>query len=160
MAIIGAGPGLGAATAARFGRKEHSNEPPLNSARSKCSNTVPCSQGVPALGPRYHRRNLATATEFSILGPVTEFNHVLPGMRALGRGTILFVNGSSAAAPNPAVAGASIAFAGESAYAAMLHDALAPENIHIGQLIIPGAIGGGVPQYAPLIIVLRYRSSI
>lgn len=31
----------------------------------------------------------------------------------------------------------------------MLHDALAPRNVHVGQLIIPGAIGGGDPLYAP-----------
>ncbi|MFD3592140.1 hypothetical protein ACFWU5_05380 [Nocardia sp. NPDC058640] len=61
----------------------------------------------------------------------------------------MFVNGSSAAQPNTSVAGTSIAFAGESAYGAMLHEALEPRNIRVGQLIIPGAIGGGDPQYAP-----------
>lgn len=67
-------------------------------------------------------------------------NAVLPGMRALGRGTLLFVNGSSAVRPKPNVAGTSIAFAAESAYARMLHDTLAAENIHAAQLIVPGAI--------------------
>ncbi len=38
--------------------------------------------------------------------------------------------------------------AGETAYGAMLHDVLGPRNIHVGQLIIPGAIGGD-PLYAP-----------
>jgi NADP-dependent 3-hydroxy acid dehydrogenase YdfG len=77
---------------------------------------------------------------FSVKGPVTAVHAVLSGMRELGRGTLLFVNGSSAVRPNPKVAGTSIAFAAESAYAHMLHDALAPENIHAAQLIIPGAI--------------------
>ncbi|MGV2915246.1 SDR family NAD(P)-dependent oxidoreductase [Streptomyces alfalfae] len=77
---------------------------------------------------------------FSVKGPVTCVNAVLPGMRELGRGTLLFVNGASAVRPNPQVAGTSIAFAAESAYAAMLHDALAGENIHVAQLIVPGAI--------------------
>ncbi|WP_405469831.1 SDR family NAD(P)-dependent oxidoreductase [Streptomyces canus] len=77
---------------------------------------------------------------FSVKGPVTAVNAVLPGMRALGRGTLLFVNGSSAVRPNPNVAGTSIAFAAESAYARMLHDTLAAENIHVAQLIVPGAI--------------------
>ncbi|MFD3730028.1 SDR family NAD(P)-dependent oxidoreductase [Streptomyces sp. NPDC058632] len=77
---------------------------------------------------------------FSVKGPVTCVNAVLPGMRALGRGTLLFVNGGSAVRPHPERAGTSIAFAAESAYAAMLHDALAGENIHAAQLIIPGAI--------------------
>jgi NADP-dependent 3-hydroxy acid dehydrogenase YdfG len=77
---------------------------------------------------------------FSVKGPVTAVNAVLPGMRELGRGSVLFVNGGSAVRPNVNVAGTSIAFAGESAYARMLHDALAPENIHVAQLIVPGAI--------------------
>lgn len=71
--------------------------------------------------------DLAGAVAFSIHGPVTAVHRVLPGMRALGRGSILFVNGGSGARPNPKVAGTSIAFAGEAAYARMLHDTLAPE---------------------------------
>ncbi|MGW1641514.1 SDR family NAD(P)-dependent oxidoreductase [Streptomyces lavendulae] len=77
---------------------------------------------------------------FSVKGPLTCVTAVLPGMRELGRGSLLFVNGGSAVRPNPTVAGTSIAFAGESAYAQMLHTALAPENIHAAQLIVPGAI--------------------
>ncbi|WP_420077582.1 hypothetical protein ACOAKG_41710 [Streptomyces sp. JL3001] len=37
-------------------------------------------------------------------------------------------------------AGTSTPFAAEGAYAAMLHDALAPQNVHTAQLIVPGAI--------------------
>ena len=84
--------------------------------------------------------DLDAPLSFSVKGPVTAVNAVLPGMRELGRGTLLFVNGGSAVRPNPNVAGTSIAFAGESAYARMLHDTLAPENIHAAQLIVPGAI--------------------
>ncbi|MGW8670977.1 SDR family NAD(P)-dependent oxidoreductase [Streptomyces niveus] len=77
---------------------------------------------------------------FSVKGPLTCVNAVLPGMRELGRGSLLFVNGGSAVRPNPKVAGTSIAFAAESAYAQMLHTALAPENVHVAQLMVPGAI--------------------
>ncbi|MEV1046148.1 SDR family NAD(P)-dependent oxidoreductase [Streptomyces sp. NPDC049916] len=77
---------------------------------------------------------------FSVKGPLTCVNAVLPGMRELGRGSLLFVNGGSAVRPKASVAGTSIAFAAESAYAQMLHTALAPENIHAAQLIVPGAI--------------------
>ncbi|WP_393096707.1 SDR family NAD(P)-dependent oxidoreductase [Streptomyces sp. LN325] len=77
---------------------------------------------------------------FSVKGPLTCVNAVLPGMRELGTGTLLFVNGGSAVRPKDTVTGTSIAFAGESAYAQMLHTALAPENIHVAQLIVPGAI--------------------
>ncbi|KQU28515.1 MULTISPECIES: SDR family NAD(P)-dependent oxidoreductase [unclassified Rhodococcus (in: high G+C Gram-positive bacteria)] len=93
--------------------------------------------------------DLAGPVEFSIYGPVTAVNHVLPGMRTLGRGTLLFVNGSSAVRPGATVAGTSIAFAGESAYAQLLHDALSPEGLHVGQLIIPRGIGGGEPSHEP-----------
>ncbi len=93
--------------------------------------------------------DLAAAVEFSVYGPVTAVNQVLQGMRSLGRGSVLFVNGGSGARPNANVAGTSIAFAGEGAYARMLHDVLAPENIHVGQLIIPGAIRPGHPSNGP-----------
>ncbi|HLL36451.1 MAG TPA: SDR family NAD(P)-dependent oxidoreductase [Streptomyces sp.] len=86
---------------------------------------------------------------FSVKGPVTAVNAVLPGMRELGRGTLLFVNGSSAVRPNRKVAGTTIAFAAESAYACMLHEALATENIHAAQLIIPGAIRPDAEHSSP-----------
>ncbi|MET7695103.1 SDR family NAD(P)-dependent oxidoreductase [Streptomyces sp. NPDC005483] len=92
---------------------------------------------------------------FSVKGPVTAVNAVLPGMRELGRGTLLFVNGSSAVRPNPKVAGTSIAFAAESAYARMLHDALAVENIHAAQLIIPGAIRPDAEHSSPDVLAQR-----
>ncbi|MFE6727880.1 SDR family NAD(P)-dependent oxidoreductase [Streptomyces californicus] len=92
---------------------------------------------------------------FSVKGPLTCVNTVLPGMRELGRGTLLFVNGGSAVRPNPKVAGTSIAFAAESAYAAMLHDALAPENIHAAQLIIPGAIRPDAEHSSPDVLAER-----
>jgi short-subunit dehydrogenase len=96
--------------------------------------------------------DLIGAVEFSIYGPVTAAHQVLQGMRSLGRGSILFVNGGSAARPNPKVAGTSIAFAGETAYAKMLHDALEPENIQVGQLIIPGRIEPEHPNNDPAVL--------
>ncbi len=92
---------------------------------------------------------------FSVKGPVTCVNAVLPGMRELGRGTLLFVNGSSAVRPNPKVAGTSIAFAAESAYTAMIHDALAPEDIHVAQLIVPGAIRPDAQHSSPYALAER-----
>ncbi|CAM3240204.1 SDR family NAD(P)-dependent oxidoreductase [Stackebrandtia soli] len=192
IAIIGAGQGLGAAVARRFGREGF---PVALIARTReklarLSDDLR-SQGINARGyvadvqdrtsliralesaadelgsievlqyspvPRKEFMHpvlettvdeLSSAIEFSVLGPVTAVQQVLPGMVEHGRGTILFVNGSSAATPNGDVAGTSIAFAGESAYGSMLHEALAPRDIHVGQLIIPGAIGGGDPLYAP-----------
>ncbi|MCI3224698.1 SDR family oxidoreductase [Streptomyces sp. NP-1717] len=89
---------------------------------------------------------------FSVVGPMTAVGQVLPGMRSLGRGTLLFVNGGSAVQPHPDRAGTSIAFAAESAYARMLHDALAADHIHAAQLIIPGAITAGDPRKDPSVL--------
>lgn len=192
IAIVGAGPGLGAAVARRFGAEGFAvalvsrNQERLDQlaadleadgvtargyaadVRDPESLVAVLDQASDELGtievleysPIPQREflrpvlettvdDLTAAVEFSVLGPVTAVQQVLPGMRSLGRGTVLFVNGGSGARPNPAVAGTSVAFAGESAYAGMLHDVLAPENVHVGQLIIPGAIQPGHPTHDP-----------
>ncbi|MEU4388620.1 SDR family NAD(P)-dependent oxidoreductase [Promicromonospora sp. NPDC023805] len=192
IAIVGAGPGLGAAVARRFGAEGFAvalvsrNQERLDqlaadlqadgvTARGYAADVRDPESLVGALGraseelgtievleysPIPQREflrpvlettvdDLTAAVEFSVLGPVTAVQQVLPGMRSLGRGTVLFVNGGSGARPNPAVGGTSVAFAGESAYAGMLHDVLAPQGIHVGQLIIPGAIQAGDPTNDP-----------
>ena len=192
IAIVGAGKGLGAAVAHRFGREGfavalvsrtrdkleriagdlrsagiqargyaadvHAPDALAGALDRAASELGPITvlQYSPIPGPQFLRPvletsvdDLAEATRFSILGPAVAVRQVLPAMTARGSGAILFVNGASAATPNAKVAGTSVAFAGESAYGAMLHEALAPQGIHVGQLIIPGAIGGGDPLYAP-----------
>ena len=183
FALVGAGPGLGLATARRFGAAGHTvaliarDAGKLDGLTADLARDGIQARRYPAdvldiesltaalyaaaadLGPveilqyspvpqaHFMKPVLDTGADdldaplaFSVKGPATAVNVVLPGMRELGRGTLLFVNGSSAVRPNPKVAGTSIAFAAESAYARMLHDTLAPENIHAAQLIIPGAI--------------------
>ncbi|WP_329288286.1 SDR family NAD(P)-dependent oxidoreductase [Streptomyces pseudovenezuelae] len=183
LALVGAGPGLGLATARRFGAAGHTvaliarDAGKLDGLTADLARDGIQARGYPAdvldiesltaalyaaaadLGPveilqyspvpqaHFMKPVLDTGADdldaplaFSVKGPATAVNVVLPGMRELGRGTLLFVNGSSAVRPNPKVAGTSIAFAAESAYARMLHDTLASENIHAAQLIIPGAI--------------------
>ncbi|KMS86926.1 dehydrogenase [Streptomyces regensis] len=107
----------------------------------------------PVLETRH--RDLVGPIEFSVYGPVAAVQQVLPGMRRLGRGTILFVNGGSAAVPHPERAGTSIAFAAESAYGHLLHDRLAGEGIHVAQLIIPGAITAGHERKDPEVLAER-----
>jgi len=192
VAIIGAGRGLGLASARRFGAegfniallsrtKEHVDVLAAELAgaginargyaadvRDQEGLAAALAQAAEDLGPveilqyspvpskEYLRpvlettsEDLRSALEFSALGAAAAINAVLPGMRALGRGTALFINGSSAVRPNHNYAGTSAAFAAESAYAQMLHDALAPERIHVAQLIIPLGIGGGDPAHEP-----------
>ncbi|MFG2662340.1 SDR family NAD(P)-dependent oxidoreductase [Streptomyces sp. NPDC048425] len=192
FALVGAGPGLGLATARRFGSAGHSIALLSRSAEhlenltaeldrdgirargfttdvlDPASLTTALRTAGETLGPieilQYspvpradfmkpvldtHADDLDAPLGFSVKGPVTCVNAVLPGMRALGRGTLLFVNGGSAVRPHPERAGTSISFAAESAYARMLHDALADENIHAAQLIIPGAIRPDAEHSSP-----------
>ncbi|MFJ4978256.1 SDR family NAD(P)-dependent oxidoreductase [Streptomyces coeruleorubidus] len=198
FALVGAGPGLGLATARRFGTAGHSVALLSRNARhleeltaelagdgirargftadvlDPASLTTALGIAADALGPveilqyspvpraDFMKPVLDTGADdldaplsFSVKAPVTCVNAVLPGMRDLGRGTLLFVNGGTAARPHPDRAGTSIAFAAESAYARMLHDALAPENIHAAQLIIPGAIRPDAEHSSPAILARR-----
>ncbi|XTR52860.1 SDR family NAD(P)-dependent oxidoreductase [Pseudarthrobacter sp. So.54] len=98
--------------------------------------------------------DLIGPVEFSIYGPVAAVHQVLPGMRFLGgnRGTILFVNGGSAVKPGRNVTGTSVAFAGQAAYAQLLHEALGEEGIQVSQLIIGGRIIEGDPEKDPAVL--------
>lgn len=81
--------------------------------------------------------------EFSVLGAVAAARAVLEPMRAAGRGTILYTTGGAAINPYPLRAGVGISFAGEVAYARMLHEQLAPEGIHVAHTAIAGRIAPG-----------------
>jgi NADP-dependent 3-hydroxy acid dehydrogenase YdfG len=201
IAIIGAGPGLGQATARRFGTEGFSvaliSRTQTNvdglvaeleaegiTARGYAANArepealrAALSAAATDLGPievlQYSpvpakefmkpvlettAEDLVGPVEQSIYGPVTAVQQVLPGMQDVGRGTILFINGGSAVRPSGGVAGTSVAFAGESAYGHMLHDALAGDGIHVAQLIIPHGIGGGQPDHEPSALADRIWS--
>jgi NADP-dependent 3-hydroxy acid dehydrogenase YdfG len=198
LAIVGAGPGLGAAVAEKFGREGFSvalvarNPDKLAALTKRLLDERIAARGYvadvrdqdalrgvlaeaardlgpidvlqysPVPSPQFLKpvldttpEDLQAAIEFSILGATAAIGQVLPGMIERGSGTILLINGSSAATPNGDVAGTSTAFAGESAYGAMLHDAVASKGIGVRQLIIPGAIGGGDPLYDPTALAER-----
>lgn len=195
LAVIGAGPGLGAAVARRFGREGYEaalisrDQDRVDALAADLTREGVTARGFAAdvrepktlaaaldaaiatLGPievlqyspvphqDFMRPVLETTPadltgpiEFSVYGPVTAVRHVLPGMRALGRGTVLFVNGGTAVVPHPDRAGTSIAFAAESAYGHLLHDTLAGDNIHVAQLVIPGAITAGHRRKDPAVL--------
>ncbi|MFK0152441.1 SDR family NAD(P)-dependent oxidoreductase [Streptomyces sp. NPDC090499] len=195
VAIVGAGPGLGAAVARRFGREgfavallardgdrlgalagELAREgvrargfavdvrDPLALAEALARaagelGTIEVLQYSPVPQRDFMRPVLETThadlvgpVEFSVYGPVAAVQQVLPGMRELGRGTILLVNGGTAVIPHPDRAGTSIAFAAESAYGHLLHDRLAGEGVHVAQLVIPGAIVVGHARKDPAVL--------
>jgi NADP-dependent 3-hydroxy acid dehydrogenase YdfG len=81
--------------------------------------------------------------EFSVLGAVAAANAVLPAMLERGSGTILFTTGGAAINPYPLRAGVGISFAGEVAYARMLHDELRDRGIHVAHTAIGGSIAPG-----------------
>lgn len=81
--------------------------------------------------------------EFSVLGAVAATQAVIGSMREAGRGTILFTTGGAAVNPSPGRAGVGISFAGEVAYARMLHDALGDEGIHVAHIAVAGRIAPG-----------------
>lgn len=81
--------------------------------------------------------------EFSVLGAVAASQAVIGPMREAGRGTILFTTGGAAVNLDPDRAGVGISFAGEVAYARMLHDALRNEGIHVAHTAVAGRIAPG-----------------
>jgi NADP-dependent 3-hydroxy acid dehydrogenase YdfG len=81
--------------------------------------------------------------EFSVLGAVAATQAVVGPMLKAGRGTILFTTGGAAINPYPLRAGVGISFAGEVAYARMLHDELADKGIHVAHTAIAGRIAPG-----------------
>ena len=201
IAIIGAGKGLGAAVARRFGKEgfavglisRHQGRLDALAAeleqdgvqakgfvadvRDPASIAAALEQVTETLGPievlqysplpqkDFMRPVLETTPddlrgpiEFSIYGPVAAVHQVVPGMRFLPEGSnpsILFVNGGSAVKPGRNVTGTSVAFAGQAAYAELLHEVLGEEGIYVGQLIIGGRIIEGDEEKDPAVLADR-----
>ncbi|MGW1737582.1 SDR family NAD(P)-dependent oxidoreductase [Nocardia sp. NPDC001965] len=68
---------------------------------------------------------------------------VLPGMRARGRGGLLFAGGLSSVRPMPALGQLALASAALRNYAITLHAALADEGLYAGTLTIGGVVERG-----------------
>jgi NADP-dependent 3-hydroxy acid dehydrogenase YdfG len=81
--------------------------------------------------------------EFSVLGAVAAVQTVIGPMLERGKGTILFTTGGAAINPYPLRAGVGISFAGEVAYARMLHDELVERGVHVAHTAIGGRIAPG-----------------
>jgi NADP-dependent 3-hydroxy acid dehydrogenase YdfG len=81
--------------------------------------------------------------EFSVLGAVAAVTTVVGPMVERGSGTILFTTGGAAINPYPLRAGVGIAFAGELAYARMLHEELRDRGVHVAHTAIGGRIAPG-----------------
>jgi short-subunit dehydrogenase len=196
IAIVGAGRGLGAAVARKFGAEGFSvglisrNQSRLDAlaadltadgvqaagfaadVRDPASLSTALERVTETLGPievlqysplpqkdfmrpvmETRPEDMRGPVEFSIYGPMAALHQVVPGMRFLpDGGSILFINGGSAVKPGAAVTGTSIAFAGQAAYAQLLHDELGEQGIHVAQLIIPGSIEEGHAKKDPAVL--------
>jgi NADP-dependent 3-hydroxy acid dehydrogenase YdfG len=95
--------------------------------------------------------------EFSVLGAVAAATAVLEPMLERGSGTILFTTGGAAIKPYPLRAGVGISFAGEVAYARMLHEELADRGVHVGHTAIAGRIAEGADHEPSEVADLLWR---
>ena len=186
VVIVGAGPGIGAAVAWRFGREGHAvgliardaarldrlvHDLQADGVRAAsavadarqaaqlrgavnaiaeemgpidvlCYAPLPDVTGIkPVLSTT--PADLAASIELSVIGSAAAVEAVLPSMRAHGRGTLLFTTGSAALTPSADRATSGVAYAAQTAYVRMLHDALAPEAVHVAQTVIVGPVGPG-----------------
>jgi NADP-dependent 3-hydroxy acid dehydrogenase YdfG len=95
--------------------------------------------------------------EFSVLGAVAAATAVLGPMIEAGSGSILFTTGGAAIKPYPERAGVGVSFAGEVAYARMLHEALAPKGVHVAHTAIAGRIAPGEAHEPDDVAEVIYR---
>jgi NADP-dependent 3-hydroxy acid dehydrogenase YdfG len=98
--------------------------------------------------------------EFSVLGAVAAATTVLGPMLDRGAGTILFTTGGAAINPYPLRAGVGISFAGEVAYARMLHDELVDRGIHVAHTAIGGRIAPGADHEPDDVAELLWRHHV
>jgi NADP-dependent 3-hydroxy acid dehydrogenase YdfG len=98
--------------------------------------------------------------EFSVLGAVAAATAVVDGMLERGSGTILFTTGGAAINPYPLRAGVGISFAGEVAYARMLHDELSGRGVHVAHTAIGGRIARGADHEPDDIAEVLWRQHI
>ena len=161
--VIGAGPGVGAAVARRFGREGHpvglvarnaerlaraadelsgkgiaadyaaadvrdptavraaidALEARLGAAEVLCVSPLPDVATIKPVADTT-AEDLAAALELGVVGTAAAVGRVLGGMRAAGRGTLLFTTGSAALTPTPARAASGIVNAAQSVYFRML----------------------------------------
>jgi NADP-dependent 3-hydroxy acid dehydrogenase YdfG len=98
--------------------------------------------------------------EFSVLGAVAAARAVIGPMLERRSGTILFTTGGAAVSPYPLRAGVGISFAGEVAYARMLHDEVKERGVHVGHTAIGGRIAPGADHEPDDIAEVLWRHHI
>jgi NADP-dependent 3-hydroxy acid dehydrogenase YdfG len=85
--------------------------------------------------------DVAAALALNVVAATNAVRAVVGPMLARGSGTLLFTTGGAALEPHRDRAVSGIAYAAESVWVRMLHDALAPKGVLAAQLTIVGGIG-------------------
>jgi hypothetical protein len=140
VTIVGAGPGVGAAVARRFGREGH---PVALVARNR--DRLDGTVLQPAGGREPHQARAGHHSGRSR----SRARAAGPGRRrgrrrgpaktcASAAEALLFSTGSAALTPSPERATSGVTYGAENVYVQILHKALAPEGIHVNQTVIVG----------------------
>ena len=79
----------------------------------------------------------------NVTGAIAAVQAVLPGMRKLGKGTILFTGGGLSLDPHPQYASLALGKAGIRSVALSLSKELEPEGIHVATVTICGIVKAG-----------------
>lgn len=87
--------------------------------------------------------DLMSSLSLSVGGAAAAVAELVPGMIARGTGSLLFTTGSGALRPHPDRAASAVGTTAETAYVALLHEALKPAGIRVAQLAVVGPIGSG-----------------
>lgn len=184
LIVVGAGPGVGAATARRFAAEGHpvgliarnpnrlseledalaadgvtvgtavadvTDRIGLEGALAELTNQLGCVDTM-LFSPRPSRtwikpilqttgEDVAAALDLNVVAATNSVRAVLDPMLERGSGTLLFTTGGAALEPHRDRAISGIAYAAETVWVRMLHDALAPEGVLAAQLTIVGGIG-------------------
>lgn len=90
--------------------------------------------------------DLLTSLSLTVGGAAVAAQAVLPAMRRRGRGALLFTTGSGALLPSAARAASGVTTTAATVYFRLLHDALAPEGVHVGHVVVVGAVGPDGPH--------------
>lgn len=185
--VIGAGPGLGAAAARRFGREGHpvgliardterlasmaadldADGMPTATETADVTDAQALATALGALRARLgsvevalfsprpsvswikpvldtEPSDIASALSLNVVAAAAAVRSVVPDLRDRRRGTLLFTTGGAAVEPHRDRAVSAIAYAAESAYVRMLHDALADEGVYAAHVTVVGPIGVGM----------------
>jgi len=94
--------------------------------------------------------------KINVAGGLVATQEVLSGMKAQGKGTILFTGGGFSLYPNPDLASLSIGKAGIRNLAKMLADVLKSDSIRVGTVTICGTVSVDDPKYNPTSIAENY----